>query len=104
MASYQHVETMANRKTTTAMKGFDDVAADDKTPRASVKVRTHISPSGFTTNTTKRANIPKPLQTNTFGNLQPARVISKVSPDDTRTIPIQTQLIPSTGTFTYSRS
>ncbi|KAK5951100.1 hypothetical protein OHC33_007853 [Knufia fluminis] len=64
MASYQNAEQKTNRKPTPTMRTLDDVD-DGKTPRASAK----------------RANIPKPLRTNTFGNLQGMRASSKeVSP------------------------
>ena len=59
------------------MKVPDDLD-DGKTPRASAKVgSTSLKQSQLIQ--VKRANTPKPLQTNTFGNLQGARGTNKVS-------------------------
>jgi len=77
MASYQNAEHNTNRKPTPTMKVPDDLD-DGKTPRASAKVTTN-PPKQSQLIQDKRANIPKPLQTNTFGNLQGARATSKVS-------------------------
>ncbi|KAK5101226.1 hypothetical protein LTS08_004833 [Lithohypha guttulata] len=61
MASYQNVDPTTKRETTPTLKVLDNMTDDGKTPRASVK----------------RANVPKPLQTSTFSNLQVTRTVSK---------------------------
>lgn len=79
MASYQTVEHTTNRKSTPTMKVLDDATDDGKTPRASVKVGRPFVRLIQRLTSQQRANVPKPLQTNTLGNLQATRSSSKAS-------------------------